>query len=237
MAQKVDITSVKGQDKAPAQKDPHYKKIAKGLAIGLYKPGSGAMSWVARFRHANKYRTKAFSTLGMTYNDAVTAALKFADDVRGGKAPEREERAQTAKGVLTVRQLLTEYIEQPKMEVEKAGRYHEWAYTTGRLAKGYVFPALGDRKIVSLNQEDIENLQFELRRRVTAETVNRGLVPLRAALNYALAKGYVRSAFWKSVPLLEEAEHEDCTSSDHMAPMGPFSKRRFSAACFSSLDC
>ena len=28
-----------------------------------------------------------------------------------------------------------------------------------------------------------------------------------------------------------------CTSSDHMAPMGPFSKRRFSAACFSSLDC
>ena len=28
-----------------------------------------------------------------------------------------------------------------------------------------------------------------------------------------------------------------CTSSDHMAPMGPLSKRYFSARCFSSLAC
>ena len=29
----------------------------------------------------------------------------------------------------------------------------------------------------------------------------------------------------------------ECTSSDHMAPMGPLSKRHFSARCFSSLAC
>ena len=31
--------------------------------------------------------------------------------------------------------------------------------------------------------------------------------------------------------------HMNCTSSDLMGPFGPVSKRRFSARCFSSLDC
>jgi phage terminase large subunit-like protein len=32
-------------------------------------------------------------------------------------------------------------------------------------------------------------------------------------------------------------EFDFCTSSDHMGPIGPFSKRHFFAGCFSSLAC
>jgi hypothetical protein len=189
---RIDISTVKGQNAAPAQHDPHFRKVSKGLAVGLYKPRSDTMTWVARFRYDHKYRTKALDSLKVSsFNEAAAAATAFLSEVRQGQAPTRQEKAQTAKVGLTVAELIREYVEQPKMEVVKGDRYREWAHTSNRLSRPYVLPTLKDRRIASLKDEDIEGLQKELRRKVSAETVNRALVTFRASLNHAHKKGYV----------------------------------------------
>ena len=71
----VDITTVKGQEKAPDHKIPYFQKLNKGLSVGLYKPGTGTRSWIARFRHEGKYRTETLDTAKVqTYTEAVAAA-------------------------------------------------------------------------------------------------------------------------------------------------------------------
>jgi len=50
------------------------------------------------------------------------------------------------------------------------------------------------------------------------------------------ADKYARSAYSYIVDEVQ-ALRVDCTSSKDMAPIGPFSKRHFSAGCFSSLTC
>lgn len=42
---------------------------------------------------------------------------------------------------------------------------------------------------------------------------------------------------YKTKPINWSLLSRDCTSSKDMAPIGPFSKRHFSAGCFSSLTC
>ena len=56
-----------------------------------------------------------------------------------------------------------------------------------------------------------------------------------AGVALAIAAGGPGAVFWIWVTALVGIA--TCTSSDHMAPIGPFSKRYFSASCFSSLDC
>jgi integrase len=203
-----NITTAKGLQALPPSELVHYHKVNKGLAVGVYKPGTGTISWRARVRHEGRYRVETLEGV-TTYAEAVTAATAFLERLNAGQAPTRAEKAITAKGQLTVRQLIEDYVDQDAMRVAKGDRYDEWAYTARRLSRGYVYPDLGEKRIARLDANDIRDLQVVLRRRVSAETVNRALVTLRAALNYALARGYIQAAFWKQVPLLEEAEAED----------------------------
>lgn len=203
-----NITTAKGLAALPASEVVAYRKVAKGLSVGVYKPGTGTISWRVRVRHDGKYRVETLAGVS-SYQEAVQAALAFVERLRAGEAPTRQEKAVAARGRLTVRELLEEYLGQESMVHAKGDRYAAWRRDAERLAGRYVLPYLGDRRISTLTADDLRQLQTTLRREVSAETVNRGTVSLRAALNYAQVRGYIPAAFWKAVPLLEEAELHD----------------------------
>lgn len=206
----VDITTKRGREALLPAHNPYYQKIAKGLAVGLYKPDTGAESWSARYRHKGKYRTSVLAGV-QTYADAVAASLDYAESVREGEAPTHQEKRLTAKGsALTVRELIEQYLDQPAMKAEKGDRYKAWRYDAMRLSKMYVFPHLGDRSVGSLGSGDLTDLQTTLRETISPESVNRAMVCLRASLGYAQRKKYLLEPWWKEVKRLPEnpAKHK-----------------------------
>lgn len=239
-SEKIDISTVKGQDKAPVRKDPYYIKLSKGLSVGLWK-SEKSRSWVARYRTVNKSGKRVYKTSVLkagTYPQAVKAAGTFVEDADSGKLITREQKKSTVKTQMTVSELIAEYIEgsqedrdkweenrqeklaeskaidigeyKSPMELAKGARYEEWKYTVKRLSKRYVTDYIGDKKIDSLEEDDIKSLQAILLGSVKASTVNRGTASLRSALNYGHRKGYLtKGAFWKDVPMEEETAPED----------------------------
>ena len=204
-----DITTAKGLAALQPSEQPYYHKVNKGVSIGVYKPGTGTVSWRVRIRHEGKYRVETLEDVH-SYTDAVLAAAAFVDDLKAGAAPTRKQKS-TAR--LTVQELIVEYIDSDKNKVAKGDRYEEWKYTSSRLSKRYVYPYIGNITLNNLGRDDIQDLQTTLRQEVSPETTNRGTVTLRAALNYALAKQYVSDPFWKTVSLEEEAEADDKTNT------------------------
>jgi len=81
-----------------------------------------------------------------------------------------------------------------------------------------IYYPIGDRAIKSITADDIQQLRDTMHEYMTAESVNRNLSGFRAALNYALKKGWLTKAPWKNVKLLEEAEPEEKTRSKAYFP-------------------
>ncbi len=197
-----DLSLVKTREKLKAKREPHWQKLGTGQFIGYRVP---AGTWIARHYDAVaiKYVSHSlgdFSTLppNERYGAAVKAAREWLDHLaRGG-----------SKEVLTVRDACERYAEGKPDATKRFPRYvYNDPIASIQLQK------LTDRHVRAWRKR-LEATPAEVSKnkkgpRVTrprsAATVNRDMVPFRAALNMALDSGDVLTGnAWKKA--LEPAE-------------------------------
>ena len=206
MTVKPDLSKKEVVKKLKPAAKPYWHRLAKGLSIGYYFPGTGTQSWIARVWAEDAYR---FKTLEVdTFPRAAEEAGLWARQVRDGNAPTATEVTNQS---LTVKEAINRYVESDEMRVEKGDRYDRWKAESLKYANAYAIPNLGRIRLRNLTAEDIRGNQIHLLTKVSPETVKRGTVSLRAALNWAHRKGWATSAPWKEVPLPEEREQHQKT--------------------------
>lgn len=217
------------------QKEPYWRLIAEGEHLGYYKGPRGG-SWVARFRPDGAAYQKA--TLGrsddiddadghhiLDFGQAQEKARAWFREMRD--APSRSNLDPATTSPYTVRQAMTDYLEQYRRRGGKAVKDAEVR------ANALILPALGDLDVKALTAADVRNwhhkvaetparlrisrktttLRFrpsddnpdmERRRRATA---NRTLTILKAALNFAFQEGKVpMDEAWRRAKPFREAD-------------------------------
>lgn len=188
-----------------AQHSPYYLQIHKGLHLGYRKaPKTKSETWSARFRFGSRYRYQSLGPVAENndFKAARRAAEQWADDLKAGKGNKLKEQRK-AEG-LTVGDVLRLYIEEHAKG--KNRNVSDWEYQSTRRAKAYVWNrGITGVTLSQLSDEDLKGLQAELRETMTAASVNRNLTGLRAALNWAHLKGWIKDTPWKNVSLLKIA--------------------------------
>jgi site-specific recombinase XerD len=191
-----------------ARHAPYYVQIRKGLALGFRKPKSGPETWSARMRKANG-NGYTFTSLevddvspGDVKSTAEDLAKTWAQAVQSGQEPTQR----TKKG-MTVGDAVLQYIEYSA----KHGKSEKWVKDQTRRATTYVWAYdLNDLPLTAVQAYHIEDHQNHLRTKMTAESVNRQLVVLRAALNWAYKRNWTDGkAEWRKVGKMPEAQPEE----------------------------
>jgi hypothetical protein len=197
-----NLASRKVRAKLEPRREPYWSRIRKGCFLGYRALDHGAGTWIARYRNAAE-RKQDYRALGSfddgkasAFDQAAKVAAKFFDDCDAGIRPE----------VTTVWAACTQYIAHLRAEEGDTKADAEQARLT-RLVKG---EPLASIQLDKLRPEHVRTWRQSMRARparvdrtkgaepVTRErapaTVNRDQVPLRAALNFALAQGQVATA-------------------------------------------
>jgi site-specific recombinase XerD len=190
-----------------ARREPYWARVREGCYVGYRKIEEGAGTWVARYRDdAGKQKYRALGTFvdGKTnaYDQAVKAAEKFFSDCAAGVSTE----------VLTVWGACTQYVAKLRDDDGDTKANAEEARLL-RLAKS---TRLAGIELSKLKPEHVMTWRQDLKKRParvdrtkdadepvtrprTDSTVNRDVVPLRAALNLALEIGQVATDLaWRS---------------------------------------
>jgi integrase len=215
---------------APADRRPYWKQLTPGVFIGYRKNATGGV-WVCRIAAKSVGWTDTVSpymlkTLGtaddtadangadiLTYKEAFTAALAFAEDCKAHDKP-------AAK--YTVADAVADYL---KEHYAKEGRSKD---RTEHLYKAHILPALGKKLVTELTAKDIGAWLIKLAegpKRVRgghlipfdkkdAEAVrqrkasaNRILTALKAPLNHAFRTGRVAADdAWRRVAPFKRAD-------------------------------
>ena len=194
-----DLSTVRSRETLKSLREPHWHRLATGQFLG-FRPssiGKGG-TWIARFYDPDT-RRKPIRSLGdfghlpdnARYGAASKAAREWFDDLSGGGTEK----------VLIVRQACERYAEGNK---EAAGRFARTVYSDP-IAK-VPLPKLTDKALrdwrrrlaatpaaIARGGKGVGRGRGEATRTRTrsAATVNRDMVPLRAALNMALDNGDV----------------------------------------------
>lgn len=190
----LDLSKVGKRNDLKPRREPHWQRLHIGCYIG-FRPSKlgGAGTWIARVYDvdASKYRVKSLGDFGaLAPNERFAAAKKEAEELAklieaGGHVRKRIETVEDAcreylqnkpgaigKGVFN-RHVFNDPI--AKVKLDKLRRHHVKEWRT-RLEQA---PATISR-----------TKQGEIRTKARAPaTVNRDMVPLRAALNMVLAHG------------------------------------------------
>jgi integrase len=185
-----DLSTVKARATLKPQREPHWHKLATGQYLG-FRPstvGKGG-SWIARY-YDPESRRKPLKALGdfghlpdsARYSAASKAAREWFDHLGGGgseksitvrKACERYAEGNAEAAGRLARTVYGDPI--ARVHVDKLNRSHVQAWRKRLEA----MPAL-----VAKNPKG-----KRITRRRSPATVNRDMVPLRAALNMALDNG------------------------------------------------
>lgn len=190
-----DLSTVRNREKLKPQREPYWQRLAEGQFLG-YRPsklGKGG-SWTARaydpdsrgYRH---HSLGAFPSLPLNehFSAASTAAREWFAHLDSGGSHEivtvREACEKYAKGRPDAEQRFQRYVYADpiaKMKLHKLAERHvrEWRERLEAL------PAVVSRP----------KGEQPVTRARTVATVNRDMVPFRAALNAALSDGYVLSS-------------------------------------------
>lgn len=190
------------------RKEPYWRHIHTGLAIGYYRGKNGG-SWHVR-RMVN--RKRVYQQIGkaddygdrdgrtiLSYDDAVRAAMS------GGMA-----QPATSESKHTVADAVAEYL--IDLQSRSPGGYHDAKLRYDR----HVLPALGKRTVASLTRTEVRRWHQKIattksddieKLRKRRNTANRNLSTLKAALNFAYHEGRIsdRSA-WDQVRPFRQAD-------------------------------
>lgn len=194
-AGEMDLSTVRSRDKLKPQREPYWHKLATGQFLG-FRPssiGKGG-TWIARYYTAET-RKQALQSMGdfseLQPSDRFSAASKAArvwfDHLSGGGAQQ----------TITVRQACERYAAD---KPDAAGRFERAVYsdpiakaTVSKLTKEQVRgwrKRLTDKPaLVARNRKRGKPQGDPITRDRSPSTVNRDMVPLRAALNMALDHG------------------------------------------------
>lgn len=191
----MDLSTVRNRDKLKPQREPYWHKLATGQFLG-FRPSSigNTGTWIARYYTAEtrKQATHSFGEFAdMPPSDRFSAASKAArawfDHLSGGGAQK----------TITVREACERYAaDRP----EAAVRLNRAVYgdpiakvAVSKLTRENVREwrkRLEDRPaLVALNHKRGKPQGEPITRKRSPATVNRDMVPLRAALNLALDHG------------------------------------------------
>lgn len=194
-----DLSTVRSRARLEAQREPYWHKLATGQFLG-YRPSStgGSGTWIARY-YDPETRRKPLRALGDfghlppsdRFGEASKAAREWFEHLGGGGAEK----------VLTLKQACQRYAD-GKKDAER--RFSRAVY--GDPIANVPLPKLTDKALrewrkrlaatpatVARGGKGVGRGRGEATRTRTrsAATVNRDMVPLRAALNMALDNGDV----------------------------------------------
>jgi len=199
----IDLSKVGKRGELKSQREPHWQRLRAGAFIG-FRPSQrgGPGTWIARAYDADagKYRIKSLGDFGtLPGNEQFTAAKKeaevFADQVESGGFAEARSKIETVQDACEdyakthaneAHRLKRIVYGDPiaRVKLDKLRKHHIEAWR----ARVEAMPALVSRR----KQGEI------LTRARAPSTVNRDLVPLRAALSKQLAPGTPNSgAAWQ----------------------------------------
>lgn len=184
-----------------ARKEPYWRHIHAGLAVGYYR-GAKSGSWHVR-RMVNGSRTTQRIGKADDYADANGHDVLSYDDAVKLAMTDGKAKPATPEGKYTVQQAIDDYLDD--LEARSPRGYHD-AYLRYRK---YVLPKFRKRAVMSLTRTEIRRWHQQIaatnsedpeKYRQRCNTANRNLSSLKAALNFSYHEGRVsdRSA-WDQV--------------------------------------
>jgi len=197
MADRVD--SKNARSKLEVRREPYWHQLRTGGHLGYRKLEQGEGTWVAKWRDAatGKRHYKALGTIidegkPTAFDKARKEANRWFDDLEGGVSPD----------VVTVRDACDQYIKAIRRTDEK--KANRTAADFRRLIDSDI---IANIELGKLRADHLEDWRDRIsapaprlgRGKRTKETprapatVNRDMVPLRAALNRALEDGLIAS--------------------------------------------
>lgn len=185
----MELSTVRDRNRLKPRREPYWHKLGAGRYLGV-RIGEKGSTWIARFYDPDTHPERPAKTLGDfatlpnsdRYGVAKKAAEEWFDHLSGGGAT----------AVLTVRQACERYA---AARPDAARRFRQYIYSDP-IARVLLLK-LNDHHVRAW-RERLESLPALVTRRKkgkaitrkrSSDTINRDMVPFRAALNLALEKG------------------------------------------------
>ena len=188
------------------RKEPYWRTVHKGLAIGYYR-GVRTGSWNVRRIIDGRKVYQRIATADDHADSDGKMVLSYAQAVQWAMTGDRTKPA-TPEGKYTVAEAVEEYLDD--LEARSPHGYHDAEL---RYQK-HVLPIFGPRTVASLTRAEIRRWHQRIaatknddpeKRRQRCNTANRNLTALKAALNFSYHEGRVsdRSAWDQVKPFLQ----------------------------------
>ena len=202
------IETRESRGRLKTQKEPYWRHIHVGLAIGYYRGKTGG-SWHVRRMVAGK---RVYQGIGKADDYADSdgrGVLSYADAVQIAMAGDKTKPA-TPEGKYTVANAVTDYLKD--LQARSPNGHHDAKLRYDK----HVLPPFGKRMVASLSRADVRRWHQKIaaintddpdRRRQRRNTANRNLSALKAALNFAYHEGRVfERAAWDQVKPFRQAD-------------------------------
>jgi site-specific recombinase XerD len=186
--------------KLAARPKPYYRQIGPGKTLGYIRRDGTAGAWIVRERTAGRYHTRILGHADDLTQPDGRDVLAFDQALRMVTNP----RASAPAGKMTVARALDDYFAALAARSKHADEYKA-------AADKRIVPELGDHRVDRITKTQIERWQAGLVRddpddpdakRRSADTANRILTILKAALNLAFsdeANNIPTDAAWRRV--------------------------------------
>lgn len=207
------LTTRSARERLAPRKEPYWRGIEAGLALGYRRGAAGGGTWLARILDAGRYREERLGRTDDTlpsngadvldFRQAQTKAVAWAARVRRIAAGLEAHPGAAPSKPYTVEQAMADYLSDMK------GRGARSLGTTTTASNAHIMPTLGAVPVTRLTRDKVRTWHRALatapvRRRGKAEapdpadadaprrrqaSANRILTILKAALNHARVEG------------------------------------------------
>jgi integrase len=193
------------RSKLKARKEPYWRSLSEGLALGYYKGAKGG-TWIAR--HYCAEHGRRFEPLG-TADDVADAdrghVLSFGDAQRKARewfqALARRDNGEPETGPYSVSHALDDYESDLKIRRGDPDNVQR--------ARAHLSAELLARPVAALNGPELRRWRDKLAKQMAPASVNRTVTCLKAALNLAADKNerIARGPWVNGLKAIPDAEH------------------------------
>ena len=202
------IETREARQRLKPRKEPYWRQIHTGLAVGYYRGVRGGAWYVRRMEDGTR-RTQRIAVADDFADGDGANVLSYGDAVKLAMTGKTAKPA-TPEGMYSVTDAVDHYLADLKARSPRNYRDAEIRFET------HVLPALGGKLVASLTRAGIRRWHQQLaktasddaeKQRQRRATSNRNLSTLKAALNFAYHEGRVsdRSA-WDQVKPFRNAD-------------------------------